>query len=72
VTNKTKKLGSHTTKRELFEAHKAKQEIKQAMRAHRDKEFLEKPKPWIPANLSKYHPEYGDTPSEHEQRKNRS
>jgi len=70
MSNKCKKLGNHSTKAERAEAHRIELEMREMQRAHnaihsRDRSF-------IFANLSKNHPDYGDTPSEHEARKNGS
>lgn len=60
------KLGSRATKKERYEAHRAKQQLKQALRGNVTPDY---DSGWIYANLSKNHEFYGDTPSEHEKRK---
>lgn len=70
--SKCKKLGNHATKRERAEAHRVKMEMKTLVHAHRHKEATTGAQPWIFANISKNHEHYGDTPAEHEKRKNNS
>ena len=65
MDRKCAKLGNRATKRERLAAHRAKLEMKQ-----RD-DFVEV-HPHVFANISKNHEHYGDTPAEHEQRKNNS
>lgn len=68
---KCKKLGNAATKRERAEAHRVKMEMKKVLREHRREEALENRRgDWILANISQNHEYYGDTPSEHEKRKN--
>lgn len=55
------------TERERKESHRVKMEMKEAKRK-RIADSL--PKPFIFANISKNHEFYGDTPTEHAERKN--
>lgn len=66
---KCNRLGNIATKGDLREAHRIKMEMKKLMREHNSTQLLAE-KEWIYANLSKEHEFYGDTPAEHEQRKN--
>lgn len=66
---KCKKLGNSATRAELREAHRIKMEMKRIIQEHNHKEALDY-KDYVLANLSKNHEFYGDTPVEHERRKN--
>lgn len=68
---KCKKLGNNATQKELTEAHRVKMEMKILQNEHNSKHVLENPE-WIYANISKHHEYYGDTPTQHERRKNNS
>lgn len=68
--SKTKKLGNSATQRELKEAHCVKMEMKRMMRDHNSKKYANRDH--VFANISQNHEHYGDTPREHEARKNNS
>ena len=68
MNKKNKRLGNSATKKDLMEAHRIKMEFKKLMNEHNRKQL--RPTPNIFANISKNHEHYGDTPTEHEKRKN--
>lgn len=68
---KDNKLGSLETKKRRAEEHRQKMDARREMYLFNNKEKYQ-PDEWIYANLSKNHEFFGDTPTEHEQRKNSS
>lgn len=62
-----KMFPNDTSKNDLSDNHRIKMGMKKLMR---DKRVT--PAPYILANLSKHHPNYGDTPAQDWQRKNNS
>jgi hypothetical protein len=69
--SKCKRLGNHSTKAERAEAHRVEMEMRRAKYELAAKELADDT-PWVLANLSRDHEHFGDTPSEHEKRKNNS
>ena len=68
MNEKNKRLGNQATKRELRDAHRVKMEAKRIINDYNTKAYATRE--YILANISKNHEHYGDTPSEHERRKN--
>lgn len=59
------------SKKELQQQHAAKMQIKKERR-NQDRDYVMRYREHIFANLSKNHSHYGETPSEHDKRKNSS
>jgi hypothetical protein len=69
MDNKTKRLGNRATKSDLRDAHRVKMEAKQIVNDHNARDAGYNKRHTF-ANLSVNHEYYGDTPQEHEARKN--
>jgi len=65
-----KKLSRDATKEEREIAHKVEMAKRKLIREHNNQKYGQGP--YILANISKNHEHYGDTPQEHERRKNSS
>jgi hypothetical protein len=63
MDKKCKKLGSRATKAERYEAHRAKLEMKEAM-----KPTFHQENPHVFANQSQHHENWGETPAEQDAR----
>lgn len=63
MDRKCAKLGNRATKKERAEAHRAKLEIKEL-----EREDFEEARPFVFANQSSKHPEYGERPAEQTRR----
>ena len=71
TAKKCKKLGNRATKAQRAEAHRAELEMREVRRAH-DTQFVGARKEHVFANISTKHEHWGETPAEHERRKNNS
>ena len=65
-----KRLDSTATRQERSDAHKVKMLARKLVNNHNTERY--KNTDHIFANLGQNHPQYGDTPTEHEKRKNSS